>query len=126
MSLVRMVAPVGLSGISVRGMAITAVDGIVEVEPSVAEELVSHGFGYEQSRPLETQKAVLLNAILRSFRTTLECLSDSEISEFSGLSDDERSAFYSDLSTAMKKWPAVTTARRKKESTKLPEQSESK
>ena len=113
MSRIEMIAPEGLTGLTITGSQIEILDGVATVEESKAAELVAHGFRRKVPEPLSSVRSTLLNALKLSVNTVLENLSDDVIRSLNALSDDQRSDLLKTLRSVLEGYPSSVLQKQK-------------
>jgi len=98
MSKIKMVAPVGLSGMSVAGTQIDVVDGFAMVDEIFVEDLKPHGFTVFGETAAAGSRADRIQLIVTGMRTVAEQLSDDDLMAFASKSDVDRAVVLQEVS----------------------------
>ena len=112
MAKVTLVAPKGVTCMSVRGMTIDITAGEISVESEIARELLSHGFQPKNPAPvLSSMRSELVQLIMTPMRTVVEGVPDSALRDFITLSDVDRQAFWEKLRESITGYSASIASR---------------
>lgn len=111
MAKITLIAPDGLSGISVQGFQIDVVDGTALVDEQFVPELISHGFQTQGGSTVSSGRAELIQMLAIPMRSVAESLPDDVLRDFAAVPDNKKLDFWERIKNMIKSYPSAIAAK---------------